>query len=350
MCVELEALGVPFTVLSFPHWVVRGKVRIAARLKAAVGVVLNSVYLALQLRRWRCGLVYTNTVTVCVGALAARLAGLPHVWHVDEFGYEDHGLSFLFGERLSMRLVGALSKRCICPSRALTVKYCKYVESYKLAVIHPSMHHWPRRRIDAGAQSVGPHAEWFRCVIVGTLIDAKGQDEAVRAVGVLKTAGVDVGLVLVGDGPASYRQRLSDLIAAYDVSDRVSFAGHLADPVGVVESADVVLMCSKCEAFGRVTAEAMLAGKAVVAAKAGAVTELIEDRVTGLLYDSGDFEDLAAKIRFLYENPGVASRLGRNAQIWANGHFTEGRYREELLRVLTPVLAGEILAAESPAE
>ncbi len=40
----------------------------------------------------------TCSITVCVGAFAARLMRRPHVWHLHEFGFEDQGLSFVFGQ------------------------------------------------------------------------------------------------------------------------------------------------------------------------------------------------------------------------------------------------------------
>ena len=62
------------------------------------------------------------------------------------------------------------------------------------------------------------------------------------------------------------------------------------------ENADIYLMTSKSEAWGRVTAEAMAAGCLVIGADSGATPELLINDVTGVLYLSGDYVEIAKKI------------------------------------------------------
>lgn len=82
----------------------------------------------------------------------------------------------------------------------------------------------------------------------------------------------------------------------------------------------------------------MLAGKPVIGADNTATAELIHDGLNGLLYRTGDPQDLAAKIDYLYRHPDIASQLGSNGQAWAQRVFTRDRYREELLPLLTALL------------
>jgi glycosyltransferase involved in cell wall biosynthesis len=106
--------------------------------------------------------------------------------------------------------------------------------------------------------------------------------------------------------------------------------------------ADVVLMCSRWEAFGRATVEAMLAGKPVIGtANSGGTAELIQDGITGLLYKAGDHDELANKIQFLYENPQEKLKLGAAARLWATGRFTQERYAKETFTLLSEVLMME---------
>jgi glycosyltransferase involved in cell wall biosynthesis len=78
----------------------------------------------------------------------------------------------------------------------------------------------------------------------------------------------------------------------------------------------------------------MFVGKPVIGARSGATAELIQDGVNGLLYNQGDPSDLAAKIEYLYKNPGIANELGRNGQSWVEKCFTQERYAGELIAVL----------------
>jgi glycosyltransferase involved in cell wall biosynthesis len=110
--------------------------------------------------------------------------------------------------------------------------------------------------------------------------------------------------------------------------------GYRNDAFSYMCIADVVLMCSRSEGFGRVTVEGMLAGKVVIGARSGATTELIQDGVTGLLYTLGDYKELANKIQYIHDNPVQARLTGKNAKEWAALNFSEERYGMDLMQVL----------------
>lgn len=68
------------------------------------------------------------------------------------------------------------------------------------------------------------------------------------------------------------------------------------------------------ETFGLVAAESMSHGVPVVASRIGALQETVEDGVTGLLFEPGNPEDLAAQLRRLWEDDNLCRRLGRTAR------------------------------------
>jgi glycosyltransferase involved in cell wall biosynthesis len=336
LCAELDCLGVPYSVISYALWMSRGRAPFLRRLRAALNIVIKTTFVAWRIFRWKCDVVYTNTATVCAGAFAARLLGLPHVWHLHEFGLEDQGLAFVFGDSHSLAIINRLSSRCICVSKALARKYARSVPESKIAVIYPSMH-----RALSGAESedrVAPASSRgngrFRCVIVGALMEGKGQEDAVLAVAHLKEIGIDAELKIVGEGIPIYRRHLEALVSSKGLQGRVAFMGQLENALPVIQSSDVVLVCSRSEAFGRVTIEAMRAAKPVIGARSGATAELIRDGVYGLLYRGGDPADLASKIQCLFEDPDISARLGENGKSWVDGYFTPNRYSDELLEVL----------------
>jgi glycosyltransferase involved in cell wall biosynthesis len=202
---ELKRMNIPFAIVSFPVWVSRDRCSWWGCAKAALSIVANSLLVAWHIIRWNCEVVYSNTVTVCVGAFAARLTARPHIWHFQEFGKRDHGLSFIFGDRLSIKLLDRLSTRCLCLSNSLASQYAQWVEPSKIAVVYPSMH----RTLVARADSPEPGAPVrFRCVIVGALQEGKGQEESIFAMAALEASGIDAELVIYGDGLPGYRNRL----------------------------------------------------------------------------------------------------------------------------------------------
>lgn len=124
----------------------------------------------------------------------------------------------------------------------------------------------------------------------------------------------------------------------------VEFPGFVSDPFEVYRAADAVLVCSRSEAMGRVTVEAMFAGRPVLGYRGGATPELIVDGETGFLYDGGA-EELAERMDRLVRRPGLARRLGRRGWERAYPEFTVEAYADRIHRVLAGVLGSAALPA-----
>lgn len=87
------------------------------------------------------------------------------------------------------------------------------------------------------------------------------------------------------------------------------------------------IMASQCyETFGLVVLEAFASGKPVVASAIGAIPHIVQDHDTGLLFKSQDSDDLAAKVRWLYERPEEIERMGRKARALVEGKY-DSRFR-----------------------
>ena len=67
------------------------------------------------------------------------------------------------------------------------------------------------------------------------------------------------------------------------------------------------------EAFGRVTVEAMLSGRPVLASDTGANSELVQDNITGWLFNSGDAKSLAGKMEEIINTPNNLFEMGKAA-------------------------------------
>ena len=76
---------------------------------------------------------------------------------------------------------------------------------------------------------------------------------------------------------------------------------------------EVFVLASEYEGFGLVVVEAMATGTPVVASRVDAIPEIIDDQKSGLLFKSGDHEDLANKIIQLINSESLRSELAHNA-------------------------------------
>jgi glycosyltransferase involved in cell wall biosynthesis len=337
LLVELDRLNIEWRVVNYPWWwKLRGK-SLPRRILRTVRGLAAAVWIAIILRRWRCDVVVTNTVAVSSGAFAAWFARKPHVWHLHESPFRDPRITFDLGNRWATRLIGRLSTLIVAVSRAVANDYSPYIERDRMRVVYQSV------TINADIEEKlerNPLKNYFQCCMVGSIQPWKGQEEAIKAISEIIGRGIDAHLFVVGDGNRLYMKILSELVEDYSLEERVTFCGYANDSIRFIRMADVTLMCSKWEAFGRVTVEAMLAGKPVIAtANSGGTAELINEGKTGLLYERGDYIDLADKIQYLYENPEAGSKLAHCGYAQAIGRFTQERYAKEMLDLFRQVLS-----------
>ena len=103
---------------------------------------------------------------------------------------------------------------------------------------------------------------------------------------------------------------------------------------GVYKSARFIVLPSVCyEGFPTVLVEAMLHGKAIVCSKIGGLPEIVADGVTGLLVEPGNADDLADKIRYLWERPELCKKMGEAGREKALKEYSQGKYYKRLLSV-----------------
>ncbi len=330
---ELSKRNIPFYVIPYKWWMSGKNSPLWKRLGRTILNLFTTVPIAKKIKQWQCDIVYTNTITVCAGALAAALIRRPHIWHIREFGYEDHGLVFDLGQKFSLWLMDKLTSIFIVNSNAVAQKYKQYIIPSKLKVIYQSVN-VPQHILTQKATLPAQASPGISCAIVGNLQEGKKQEDAIRAFSELVHMGIRAELSIIGRGDREYRKYLHGLVSKNKLDEHVKFVGYVENPFPFMESTDVMLICSRCEVFGRVTVEAMKLGKPVVGARSGGTTELIRDGFNGLLYTPGDYKELAGKIRYLYEHPDVARQMGENGLRWATEQFSQEHYGKEILTTL----------------
>jgi glycosyltransferase involved in cell wall biosynthesis len=155
---------------------------------------------------------------------------------------------------------------------------------------------------------------------VGRFVPDKGGAILLRAAQEVLQARPSTRVVFVGDGPS--RQEWELLADQLGLRKQVTFAGVRQDMPAVYASFDLLVLPSLCEAMPMCVLEAMAAGKPVIAARVGAVPQLVVPDHTGLLVDAGDVDGLCAAILRLLSNPERAHQLGKNGRARAAEHFS----------------------------
>ncbi len=159
---------------------------------------------------------------------------------------------------------------------------------------------------------------------VARLSPEKGLDVLLRAAARLIGKGMDVRVVLAGDGPE--RMRLEKLAKRLQIDGRVSFLGEVAhDRVpDVLGGLDIFAMPSREEGFGVAALEAAAMELPVVASNVHGIPDVVEDGRTGILVPPGDEAALVDALEALATDPLLRERLGR-----AGREFVTERYRWE---------------------
>lgn len=149
----------------------------------------------------------------------------------------------------------------------------------------------------------------------GRFLDWKHPDDALKIAFQLKKEGIDFHLKMIGSGPME--NELRRMIDEYGISDCAELLGSMP-PEQVrqhMEKSGILLFTSdRKEGWGAVLNEAMNSGCAVVASHAaGSVPYLVKDKESGLVYHSGDTEELYGKAKQLLANPDKQRKLGEAA-------------------------------------
>jgi glycosyltransferase involved in cell wall biosynthesis len=344
---ELRQRQLPYTIIPYSWWVTKHwGVRAPwwqrwLRTLSNGGLSLLVVY---RLWRWRIDIVYTNTGVVPVGAFAARLLGKPHIWHLHEMLGDAYGWFFDLNATRSLRLIAALSDVIVSTSLAVQSIIAPYTTSTQLVVLHPASSVPEEEACDQNTSPQTPCAHGFHALIVGTFSPQKGQMDALQALAVLSREGCEIFLTLVGDSDPADKRRLHDYIQTQDLFSRVRFTGYVADPVPLMRSSDVLLVCSRFEGFGRVIVEAMRLGKPVIVARGGGSEELMQDGWNGFLYTPGDISALAKSLRTLLHDPARAHVMGQNGRRSLSGKYT----RDAMVNQALAFFERRLLKVEEP--
>jgi L-malate glycosyltransferase len=143
-------------------------------------------------------------------------------------------------------------------------------------------------------------------------------------------------LLLIGDGPD--RSIAEHLARKHNVQDRIHFIGKQENVEELLPLADLMLLPSEMESFGLAALEAMACSVPTIGTRVGGVSELIQDRHNGLLFNVGDVEAMSnAAIELLNDQPRLQA-MAKAGRKTAQDHFCTSRviplYEEYYERVI----------------
>jgi glycosyltransferase involved in cell wall biosynthesis len=150
-----------------------------------------------------------------------------------------------------------------------------------------------------------------RVGIVGQVAPNKGHDCLVEAVRLLRARGVQLTVQVFGSGDPAYESRLKELVRAAGMDPAWQWMGYQREKAKIFEQLDICVVPS-CfgDPFPTVAMEAGVYGLPVVASRVGGLPEIVEDGVTGWLFEANAPGQLAEKIEWLIRYPERAREMG----------------------------------------
>lgn len=276
-------------------------------------------------------LLHCNTTYTYIGAAAAKFCKIPFIWHLRE-NMSNQGYR-IFAQQWALKLMQEAGK---------IIAVSEYIK--KLAVINnpdlisviydaiePEKTFQKRRKI--------LERKIVRMIIVGVITPYKGQEELIEACHILLERGTaNFHLQIVGTGEKVYVEKLREKIRKCHLEKNISFYGVSNNVNELYGQSDLAFSCGAKEAYGRVTIEAMLSGCLVIGINSGATPELLENGKTGMLYDAGSTESLAACIAEVISDPEKANIMAENGQNYAYRTYTKANNLRQILAIYNEVL------------
>jgi len=342
-----EKLGIPVFVRHLVHWLpgahtVPRRRRFRHLVKSGGTLRARSWAIAHLILRNEIDLVYTNTATCVEGAIAARMTGRPHVWHIHEPVLNNSELRPVLPFSVYSWSIGMLSDSVIFCSDVLAK--CYPALTRKAVVVHNGLpfsalpDRARARRLVEQHLGIGPNRKIV--AVIGVLQPRKDHLTFLAAAQqVLKSVG-EVTFLIVGSGTDMYTEVIRNEINSLGLASSVNLTGWWPEEQfgDLLAAIDVLVISSEQESFGLTAIEALAMETPVVATRCGGPEEVIEHGRTGLLVPVRDPVAMSEAIVRLLQDPELARALGVAGNQDVRARFSVDRYVsgiEEVLRRAT---------------
>ena len=140
-------------------------------------------------------------------------------------------------------------------------------------------------------------------------------------------------MLILGDGPL--RDNLDQLANDLGVRSHVIFQPGSSDVEEWLRATDIFVLPSHSESFSNALLEAMACGCCVIGSRVGGTPELIHEGETGFLFEAGDADDLAAKLRLALDDAALRTRLSAAAASYTHNTLSLQRFVQRLENLYT---------------
>ena len=329
---QLEKMGIPYQNAHYFWWkIALPSNALSAGIRKGIYKLLNvwnifeAKRLKKKIRQMEIDIIHSNSSVINFGALLSKETGVLHVWHLREYGEEDFNLKCVVSPKRYKKEMNSYAAGYIAISKSIKDKFSNIVDRNKITHIYNGVSENFRLKKDY----VQKENQEVKFLISGNYCREKGQIDAVLAAAELCKKGIsNFKLYLAGNGDFAEPRRVS---IENNLQDQIIFCGCVDNMLELRKTVDVEIVASKCEAFGRVTIEAMRMSNPVIGTNTGGTPELINSGRNGFLFEYGNYLQLADYMCKFITDRKLIAQMGKNAFEDMDGVFTP---KENASRIL----------------
>lgn len=293
--------------------------------------------------------VHTSTLPVIDGAIAAKIAALPHIWHLH--GRFDGSASSTFGTYVSIdnlySMVSQLSARVVAVSQIVKDFVSLYMHPSNLEIIYNGI---DLEKYNGKASPKSSLLEEFPTLenkilvgLVGRIAKVKGIEDYVEAAIDVIMERDDIGFLIVGpEEDKTLGQKVRKRVDSLHLADKIIFTGYREDIPTLLQQMDLVVCSSLKEGFSYSCLEAMAASKAIVTTKCGGPEEIVVHGDTGYLVEVGRPKELAQAILLMIRDPDKLKMMGSKGRQRSEQVFDARTYARNFERLYLEVMKQEL--------
>lgn len=155
---------------------------------------------------------------------------------------------------------------------------------------------------------------------IARLDPIKNHTMMLRAFRQVLDSGIDARLLIVGDG--EMRKSITDMITELNLERHVIMTGYQAKPQNHLALMDIYLLSSLSEGTSMTLLEAMSLGKPCVVTDAGGNSEIVINKVNGLVTPNDNADHFSSAVIALTTNHGLLKNMGANSFIRYRDNFS----------------------------
>lgn len=229
-------------------------------------------------------LIHTNVGVLQAGYQVAKKYHIPHVWHLREYQTKDFHWKI---EPSYNRFIGMLHTSYVITITKDILRYFHLEDSKKAQCIYNGCFSREETSLEL------PKEKYFLCC--SRVSEEKGHRDVVKAFSSFYHDHPEYKLVIAGFGPERFVRELEEMAVKGHCSDAVQFIGFQKDVKPLMRKAQALIVASRFEGFGRMTAEAAFCGCLVIGHNTGGTKEILD--ITGGFPYTGRADALEDKMR-----------------------------------------------------